>query len=290
MRRKLFYLTLILFFVSVANLYAASGLKLLTVEAGARPSGMGGAFVSITADPYSTAYNPAASYGVGPLTGGLGYNTYWENIRIETGYISFEKKSIVFSTGVQFAVVSDLQGRQTPTSDYYPFDAHDVSIKTGAAFRVDKDVIFGLMFGWMFEKIDTYRGDAFSLDLGLLTQPYPNLNAGIAVQNLGSKIKLRSEEYSLPTTFRTGYSYKYRKFLLATDIVVLDDDFYFHLGGEYEVGPGFSLRAGYRAGYDLHNLSAGAGFTRRNFRIDYAFVPYKNNFSDSHLFNLTFTL
>ncbi|MEW6014118.1 MAG: PorV/PorQ family protein [Candidatus Zixiibacteriota bacterium] len=289
--RKLSLLLIFLLTLTLASQSdAASGLKLLTVDAGARPSGMGGAFVSITADPYSTAYNPAASFGVGPLTGSLGYNTYWENVRIETGYISFEKKSIVFSTGVQFAVVSDLQGRQTPTSEFYPFDAHDVSIKTGAAFRVDKDVVFGFMLGWLFEKIDVYRGNAFCLDLGLLTQPYSNLNAGLAVQNLGSKIKLREEEIDLPTTFRAGLSYRYRQMLPAADIVVLDDEFHLHLGGEYDFGRGFTLRGGYRAGYDLHSFSAGAGFSRRNIRIDYAFVPYKNDFSDSHLFNLTFTL
>ncbi len=272
------------------SVWALSGLKLLTVEAGARPAGMGGAFTAVAGDPYSAAYNPAAGYKIGPLAASIGYNTYWQNTRIETGYMSFEKKGICYMTGVQFAVISNLQGRTGPTSDYYPFDAHDVAIRTGASFKVDKDVIFGFMLGWVFEKIDQYRGSAFAVDLGLMTTPIEKLNVGLAIQNLGSKLMIREEKYKLPTTFRAGASYRMNKFMPVVDAVILDDKFHTHLGGEYTFYNNFFLRAGYRIGYDLSNFSAGAGFSKGNLRIDYAFVPYKNEFNDSHLINLTFQL
>ena len=273
-----------------APVWALSGLKLLTVEAGARPAGMGGAFTAVAEDPYSAAYNPAAGYKIGPLAASVGYNSYWQNISIQTGYLAFEKKEITYMTGIQFAAVSNLQGRTEPTSDYYPFDAHDVAIKAGAAFRVDKDVVFGFMVGWLFEKIEQYRGSTFSADLGLMTTPLDKLDVGFAVLNLGSKMMIREEKYKLPTTFRAGASYQFKNFLPAADIVVQDDKLHTHLGGEYNISDNFFLRAGYRIGYDLSSFSAGAGFSKRNLRIDYAFVPYKNEFNDSHLINLTFQL
>lgn len=284
-------LLLILGLASCSPAFAFTGMSLLAVEPGARPSGMGGAFTAVTLDPYSAAYNPAASYGIGPLAGSLGHNAYWQNIRIETAYLAFQKRAIAFATGIQFAVDGDIQGRgETPSSDYDPFDAHDVALKMGAAFRVDKDVIFGVMLGWIFEKIERYRGSAFCADLGLLTQPTSRLNVGLAVTNLGGKMQLREEEFSPPTAVRVGASYKFEKFLSAADIVMQDDDFHMHLGGEYSVAANFFLRAGYRFGYDTRDFSAGAGFVKRNLRIDYAFVPYKGILRDSHLINLTFHL
>jgi len=269
---------------------AVSGLKLLTIDPGARPAGMGGAFASVVADPYSAAYNPAAAYRIGPLAASVGYNSYWQNVSIESGYLAFEKKKITYMTGVQYAAVNDIQGRVAPTSDYLPFDAHDIAIKTGASFKIDKDMTFGFMLGWLFEKIEQYRGSAFSADLGLLATPLERLNVGLAVLNLGSKMKIREESYKLPTTFRAGASYQYKNFLPALDFVVQDDKLHAHIGGEYNITNGFFLRAGYRTGYDLTGFSAGAGFSKSNLRIDYAFVPNKNDFNDSHLINLTFQL
>ncbi len=277
--------------LSVPSAFALGGLKLMTVEPGARPSGMGGAFTAVTADPYSPAYNPAASYGVGPLRGAIGHNAYWENIRLETGYLSFEKDQIYYSVGTQFAVVGDIQGRgNTPTSDFYPFDLHDFSLKAGAAFNVDSNIIIGVMAGWFFEKIESYRGSALNADLGILVLASPKLNLGASALNLGAKMKLREEEYSLPTTYRVGASYRLTHLLSAADVVIQDNDFHVHLGGEYEIKGNFLMRAGYRFGYDSKNFSAGVGFVQRNFRVDYAFMPYTNNLGDSHLINLTFQL
>jgi hypothetical protein len=271
--------------------WALTGIKLLTVEPGARPTGMGGAFTAIAADPYSSAFNPAASYGIGPLSGSFGHNAYWENIGIETGYISFKKKGITYSAGIQFAAANDLQGRgDVPSDDYYSFDANDLMFKMGAAFKIDKDIVFGLMLGWIYEKIEQYHGSSFNADFGILAHPLNNVDFGLAIQNLGGKMKIREAEYDLPTAFRAGISYKYNKLLAAGDVVVQDDETHLHLGGEYLIKQVLYLRAGYRMGYDTKDISAGIGFVHRNFRFDYAFIPYKDNLGDSHLININFHL
>ena len=54
-------LTLILLLGLSASVVGQDGLALMKVEAGARPAGMGGAFVAVTGDPMSAAYNPAGA-------------------------------------------------------------------------------------------------------------------------------------------------------------------------------------------------------------------------------------
>jgi hypothetical protein len=266
------------------------GLKMLTVEAGARPTGMGGAYTAVAGDPFSAAYNPAATIGIKKVTGSLGYNTHWENARIETGYLSFWKKGVVVTAGIQFAAVDNLEGRTGPTDDYFEFDFHDVSAKIGAAFELDSNYYIGFGLGMIYEKIDTYSGSAFNFDIGLFATPKENLNFGVAVTNFGSTMTLRNEAYDLPTAYRGGVSYKYKDILTSADIVSLNGDISVHVGGEYNIKRYFFVRGGYRFGYDSRDFSAGIGFTSRKLRIDYAFLPYKEGLDDSHLFNFTFEI
>ncbi|MBN2226367.1 MAG: PorV/PorQ family protein [candidate division Zixibacteria bacterium] len=283
--------------LAAVPVHALSGLRLMTVECGARPVGMGGAFTAVIRDPYSFGYNPAAVHGVVGLNGSLGHNTHWENVNIESGYLAFAKKDVTFGFGLKFGAVDDLQGRNDsiPSSDYIPFDAQDIAIKGGASYAFTEKLTLGFGLGYMFEKIESYRGSAFNFDLGLLFNARPDLTVGVAVLNIGSGIELRRESYDIPTTVRAGAAYTYDNLMASADVVMFDDDaeegmdLRGHLGGEYALTPEFTVRAGYRLGYESKSISAGFGFSKRNFRIDYAFLPYSNELDDSHLINLTFS-
>lgn len=290
MMRMLFILVLCL--VLSASAFGASGVQFLSLECGARPIGMGGAFTSIMSDPHSAGYNPAASYGVNVLTGSFGHNTYWENRRFETGYLSFPKGPFVFNFGLQYSEIKDIEARESATSepDYY-FNSPDLSVKAGLSYRVIDIVYAGISLGWIFEKIDTYRGNAFAADVGVMVTPIPRLNLGMAVLNVGTKMKINREEFDMPVITRFGVSYNLDKFIPALDFVHYDGDLRFHLGGEYVIKEVLFLRAGYRSGYDSKEISAGAGFAMRNFRVDYAFLPdSQDGLGDSHIFTLTFSL
>jgi len=284
------FLTLALLFCLSSSAMSATGLKMLTVEAGARPAGMGGAFAAVGGDPYAAAYNPAATWGITQATASVGYNTHWENSHIENAFISFHKKSVVVTGGLLFAGVNDIEKRTAPTSDFIGFDAHDVSLKLGAAFELEENYYLGFGLGYMYEKIDTYTGGAFNFDVGLLVTPHPDINIGLAVLNFGSTVNLRNESFDLPTSYRGGVVYRYDAFRAAADVVNLDGTTHLHVGGEFEAYQGFLLRAGYRTGYDTKDFSAGAGFTKRNLRVDYAFLPYGGNLGNAHMINLTFQI
>ncbi|UCC44597.1 MAG: PorV/PorQ family protein [Candidatus Zixiibacteriota bacterium] len=292
-----------IFFVSGASLAlpvsAADGLALMKVEPGARPAGMAGAFVSLAGDPYSSAYNPAGAVPTERWLISLGHSRVWENVRLETGYLAapLSEKTSLYA-GIKFASVDEIESRQFPTLDPdYLFELKDVSVKIGLSRAWSDRLSLGLGIGYLFEKIDVYRGGAVNFDLGALYRVDPHITAGLSVANIGSSFRLslrgediESRDISLPTTYRLGGSYRYREYVGALDLVVVDDEFHVHTGAEWNAHETLTVRAGYMFNYDSKNFTAGASIRHRNFTFDYGFVPYTNNLGTSHLISLTASL
>ncbi|MBN1212239.1 MAG: PorV/PorQ family protein [candidate division Zixibacteria bacterium] len=300
--RKILFVFFILLVITASGSRAedGDGLALMKVEAGARPSGMGGAFASISGDPMTSAYNPAGVTTNETFTASFGHVEYWENIRFETGYFTMPlSQRYYLHGGIRFARVDNLQGRFISTIDpalITEFDAHDISAKAGLAYKISDKISAGFAAGWFFEKIDTWRGSSFNIDLGVLYNIDENISAGASVTNLGSSFKLTqsnqpsSRDITLPTTYRLGGSYRFQKYRGVLDMVVVDDEFHLHAGAEGELHELFSLRAGYMFNYDSKNFTAGASINHHNMTFDYAFVPYTNDLGTTHLFNITFRL
>jgi hypothetical protein len=298
MTAKTIHTFLILMLTIVAPASAQDGLALMKVETGARPFGMAGAFVSVTDDPNASFYNPANAVGSERFTVSFGHNTHWENVRLETGYFtgSLTAKTWLHG-GIRYAAVDDIESRLTPTLEPDAlFSAYDISFKAGLSHRVNDKLSAGMAFGWYIEKIDIYRGSSFNVDLGLNYRATPQVALGASVTNLGGDMTVSvsgqqgGDKVSLPTTYRFGGSYTNELGLAAADAVIIDGDFHLHIGVEPQLHEYFTVRAGFMAGYDTKNFTAGASFRHREFTIDYAFVPYSDNLGTSHLFNLTFTL
>ncbi|MCP4705772.1 MAG: hypothetical protein GY865_14330, partial [candidate division Zixibacteria bacterium] len=226
--------------------FADSGVKFLSLETGAGPIGMGGAFTAYEAEPYSAVYNPAAIYGINSVSGSFGHDTYWKKRRFESGFVSFKKGSIVYNVGLRFAEISDIKAFDGDGNYLYDFNSYDLSLKFTGAFKINRAVTAGLSLGWAFEKITIYRDNAFTADLGLIVKPRSDLTLGLSVLNIGTKMNLNIEEYNIPTTLRFGAKYNYKNIKPALDIVYFDDNMYLHFGTEYKIKDLMFLRAGYR--------------------------------------------
>lgn len=271
---------------------------MMKIEPGARAAGMGGAYASISGDPYSAAYNSAGARGVSGFTAGFGHNEYWENARIESGYLLTPLSSTTYlHAGIRFAGINDIAVRQGPSAEPDGLtDSHDISFKAGLGLQFAENLYGGMGIGWYLENVEAYRGSAFNVDLGVLAQLKKDLWVGASVTNAGSAFNLTKEgavesrRIKVPTTYRVGASYRYQKYLGAADIVILDNAIHEHLGAEARVHKYFSVRAGYMFNYDSKNFTAGATFTSHGISVDYAFVPYSNSLGSSHLFNFTFQL
>lgn len=298
MTKKTVLLTALALTIGAANLFARDDLALMKVEAGARPFGMGGAFVAVAGDPSSGFYNPAGVAGTQKSSFSFGHNTHWENIRIETGYFAghLTEHTWVHSS-IRFGSVDNIESRtQATTEPDATFSAYEVSFKSGLAHQFNERLAIGFALGWFIQKIDIQRGSTFNVDLGAQYQATPKLRVGGSVTNLGSDFSLGisgqpgTEDISIPTTYRFGASYAHNLGIGAADIVIIDDKSHLHLGVEGELHESVLLRSGYMLNYESKNFTAGISFLRRGFNIDYAFVPYSNSLGTSHLFNLTFTL
>lgn len=282
----------------VASVQANDGVAMLKIDHGARSSGMGSTSFSHNPDPNMVVYNPAFGVGFKSFTASFGHTEFWENIRLESGYFAANlSERLAVHGGIRYAGVGNLESRTIPTSSPETiFEAHDVSVKGGLAYKVSPKLDIGLAAGWIMEKIGGYRGSAFNVDLGAVYHLGPNADIAASATNLGPSFQLEqaglvgSDDITLPRTYRIGGSYKYQRYLGALEMVYLDEQAHAHLGAEAKINEIFSVRSGYMINYDTKNFTAGASFTHRNITVDYAFIPFSQNLGTSHLFNLTFSL
>lgn len=293
---KILVLCILLLCVGQAN--SQDGLAVLKTAHGAMQAGFGEAVVSISNQVDGTNYNPAAIKSIKNFTVSFGHTQYWENINLESGFWAIPLSSkINVHGGIRYAAVKELEERNIASEEPLAiFDFHDISFKTGMSYVKNEKLTLGFALGWFFEKNALWRGSAFNVDLGMHYQLSKNMQLGAAVTNLGSSFQLSangeesSNEISLPTRYAVGGNYQYGKYLGALDLVYLGDEVRLHLGTEAKLHRMFDIRAGYMFNYDSKDFTAGTTFTKRNIKIDYAFVPYSNDLGSTHLFNFTFNI
>lgn len=281
------------------SMAANAGLALMKIEQGARPVGMGAAFVSITDEPNATYFNPATAITARQFQGSFSHTEHWEKIQLEAFQFGGRLSDRwAFHGGLRYATIDGLEARTDVPSDdpLFEFNSHDVAVKAGLAWQLSRRVAIGVAGGWFLEEVEGFRGSSFNLDFGVVAQINEALAVGASAVNVGSDFNLTktgqvgSRDIELPTTYRVGGSYRFDAYLAALDIVYLDDDIHAHVGAEAQIHELFQLRAGYMANYDTKNFSAGASFTKRDLSVDYAFVPFTDNLGTSHQFSVSFRL
>jgi len=279
-------------------LTAQDGLTLLKIASGARPAGMGEAAVAVSDNLQGLSYNPAILYKLNKFTFSFGHTSYWEDVRQESGYAAGKlSDKIYFQSGIRFAVVDNIEQRIFPTPEPISvFDAHDISFKVGLAYKYNSQITIGGAVGLITEKIETWQGTAFNIDLGFFYSYNKSLAFGVSVVNLGKSFNLSkagfvdSREIILPKRYSAGVSLRHNVYNGAIDLVYLDDELKIHSGLEANVYEMLTLRSGFMLNYDSKNFTAGMSFYKRNITVDYAYVPYSNDLGTTHMFNFTFSL
>jgi len=131
-----------------------------------------------------------------------------------------------------------------------------------------------------------YGASCFAFDAGTIYEiPALRSRLGMSVSNLGSDMKFINEAYSLPTALRFG---------VVTDIIDApahnwkgvfqvsrpnDSNEQYNVGTEYTFAHNFTLRGGYKFGFDAENWTAGFGlnFNLSGIRakLDYGYNNFK---------------
>lgn len=299
---------LILAFLCVGAAFAAFD----DMGIGARPLGMGGAFVAVADDSNATMHNPA----------GLGYITVAEagftHVRMFSGVVSYNYAGIVLplggagSLGASFGMLSEESDIYSEKSVVFSYSKKVINaLSLGANLKMlstsfDSDNL------WVADNpyfVDT-SASGFTLDVGVLAKPVAGLNIGLSGENLiPADISVsESEEEKVPMNLRFGLAYKLSaiaasaqqpalKEVLNTTIVSVESA----LRKEREVNA-VKVRAGLeawfanrmvglRAGYRIkkvHETSSSAAVgasirvpvTEVNLQLDYALQVFGGDLQD----------
>ncbi|MBD3180879.1 PorV/PorQ family protein [Candidatus Poribacteria bacterium] len=178
---------------------------------GARPAGMGGAFVALSDDTNAPMYNPA----------GMGYMSSaqvgFTHLRMFAGAVNYNYASVILplnvagSFGVSFGMLGEDSG---------------VYSERTVAFSYAKKLIDSISLGINLKMLNTGFDDsniwvsenpyfvessvsAFTADLGILIRPVSGLNIGLASENLiPADISIsETEEEKVPINIRFGLAY-----------------------------------------------------------------------------------
>ncbi|MEW6201572.1 MAG: PorV/PorQ family protein [bacterium] len=275
---------------SAAMAAGETGAIFLLVGVGARPEGMGGAFVAIADDANAVNINPAGITQIKGQQVTLMHNEYLLDFNHE--YISYAQGMGQTAWGGSLVYLDFGEFPAYSTANVYigSFRPNSYALTAAYGFKSTEAVSYGVNLKYIREKlIDT--GTAFAVDAGVLITP-PNVpwRVGAVLQNLGTKIKIGTESDPLPLTLRVGGAYKLLEYplLLAGDVYFIrDSDPEFHFGAEYKLVDIVSLRLGYDSSAELDNgITFGVGFAQEGVALDYAFVPM-GDFGDSHRFSIS---
>jgi hypothetical protein len=280
----------------------ATGLAFLKLGAGARAIGMGDAYVALGGDASSVYWNPAGAVAVPNIDVILMHSEWFEGIRYEfAGGVQSDGRQ-AFGIGLMGLYTDDIEEREDdPLADPIgTFRVFDFSVTGTYALRLTEQFDVGGSVKYLNETIDEESAGGFAVDVGGLYRvpALPGLSAGIAVQNLGPQMKFNEDGFDLPALIRAGAALDVPvenlngQLVLVGDALVpiSDGDVKIHAGLEFEYARILALRFGYRTGWDNQNVSYGVGAKVRNFRLDYAYVPFYSDLGATHRISLGFAL
>ncbi|MFH1823857.1 MAG: PorV/PorQ family protein [Candidatus Firestonebacteria bacterium] len=299
-------ISVISFFFVGQILYASAGtsaLPFLRIAPSARAVGMGETFVSVADDVNASFWNPAGLANLKTMDLSLMHLIYWDNssyeflafnypltdnLKIGTHIIYLNYGSIDKTTETDSGTFNGVTGTFTP---------YDLAVAGSIGYSLLEDLQIGLNIKYVMQSIDTDTANALAGDIGALCKLnmlVENLVVGLAVSNIGTKIK----EDSLPMTLRAGLSMRFsilqEKDLLAAAGVYLPFESSViaeNVGVEYWYDHMFAVRLGYKVGYDVGNFTAGIGFKSIlegifGYQIDYSYAP-SGNLGDTHRISVT---
>ncbi len=310
---------------SSAFAQAEAGVPSLTIPPGARPNGMGEAFVAVSDDATAGWWNAGGlafmktrslAFMHSQLVPDLVNDVYYEYL----GYSSPAGDVGVWSASVTYLTYGESIATDTQGLELGKFTSWEGSLNASFAMQLGEHLGTGVSM--KFIRVDYApasvtqeniqgAGTSFAVDVGALYKlQQQRLNFGLAVTNMGPNIAFIDREQSdpLPITARLGMAYTpiaddISNLLVALDVQqslvwLIDSDVdqrrseVWHVGAEYRY---VNLLAG-RVGYvydkdgDFKDATYGLGFIYKDkLSLDYANVPQAQTLERVHRWSLYFT-
>ena len=257
--------------------------------AGARATGMGGAFAAVADDATSTYWNPA---GLARIEGAQ-FATVHEKLSLDR---SFDFISLVSDIGQKLHFgftllrygVKGFEETQLDTDEIIGVDSegndiYDIELKgffkdeekcvgLSAAYSLDETLSLGGNVRYLTHTLHENSAKAAGCDLGILYKPHWRFSAGLVLKDYFSDLTWDTSSHWRDRIAREhvlGFSYRFgTRVLVAIDFSkVTDLDLGLRLGIEGKPFDALAIRAGSNRG----RITLGAGFTWRNVTFDYCF-------------------
>ncbi len=275
-----------------------TGLTFLKIGVGARATAMGSAQVAVASDATSMYWNPAGLALVNGWDFHVSHNEWFQDIREE--YLGVAKKWGNHGLGAAFSglYMSELERYDEYGNFLGHFGFYDMAATVGWGMNVKEGVCVGASGKYLLEQIDDETATGFAFDVGgRYDTPVEGLSLGAGVFNVGPEMKFVAQKFSIPMTVRGGAAYTLplenwqSSVLMAADVVSYKgEEVKFHAGAEYTYREMVSVGVGYKFGYDVEGLSAGAGFHRGALSLNYAFSMIESDLGDAHRVSLSYRL
>lgn len=272
-----------------------AGFAFLKLGIGARPMGMGSAYVALADDPTALYWNPAGLAAVEGAQVTVMHNEWIQDFRQEFAGVTraFSKGTAGF--GVSGFYTSEFEKRDDVGNLIGHFGFNDFAVTGAFAHRFPHQARAGVAVKFIREMIDQETASAVAFDLGAqMGLGGSGVTLGAAVQNLGGDAKFISESFPLPRTLRAGAAFSHAipsmtgKGTLSAEVrKARGDDSHVHVGGEFEYKERVALRAGAKFGYDDEKMSFGLGLIQHRFHFDYALVPLSSNLGTTHFVSIS---
>lgn len=277
-----------------AGTTSASFLK---IPAGSRSSSMGGGYASFSDDIFSSFYNPAGTANIEKRNFAFMHNIHFENIKQYIFVYGFapsftEKYRDYISFSLNYLSYGSMDRRSGiyETDPFNPspvegsFKSKDIALSINYSIIKSTSFMIGSNIKYINQSIDSKSGHAFAFDIGGIKKvniKNRDFDLGFSVLNIGTKIKIISDAYSLPLAFKFGISTEYKKTFLSLDLLKYNDNYpFFIIGFENRLTKELYLRLGYKYrmyGNELgfwSGFSSGFGFKYNNFLFGYSLNSY----------------
>jgi hypothetical protein len=279
--------------------------QFLEIGVGARGTGMGEAYTSLTNDAGSAFWNPAGLVGVSKRNLFTSYTVWPADISLGSFAVAMNVGNIgTFAISSAYLMTGDM----AVTTVYQPegtgenFSITNFSVGLSYARLLTDHLSIGVTTKMVREKYMEYGYTTWALDMGTIYRTgFHGLNLGMSIQHFGPEIKFSGnyidysdpksvdvnvpktfESYSLPINFRIGISMNLldtpnNTLTTSADMIHPNNNLeQYNWGIEYCFNKMFFLRGGYRFNIDVGGLTFGTGidlkiFGDRSAVIDYSF-------------------
>ncbi|MCK5534435.1 PorV/PorQ family protein, partial [bacterium] len=247
----------------------------LSMGVGARPLGMGNAFVAVADGSSSLYWNPAGLSQIRQhqtmlMSGSLGVDRFYNYLDyVYPLKLGDDEDEGTFASSWSFAdedrepsyggiavgwinfSVKNIEGRDDYGRPTGNFEDREDTFIVGYGKKIRKNFYCGTSFKYHIQKLEREKATGFSLDVGTMYKPTKQWSFGLSIQNIMGSLKWSLDGGSVKDdillNIRLGGAYRplKSKLLLALDVEkTLEQDVKLYLGSEYQVGKNICLRAG----------------------------------------------